>query len=74
MLLELQHPAAVSVAEFTPDGKRLITAGWDGVTRIFALDLQELITLAHSRVTRSLTDEECQQFLHLDACPAEGAE
>jgi hypothetical protein len=30
-----------------------------------------LIALAKSRVTRSLTTEECQQYLHVEACPAE---
>jgi hypothetical protein len=29
----------------------------------------ELIPLAQSRATRSLTTEECRQCLHLDACP-----
>jgi hypothetical protein len=29
------------------------------------------MTLAESRLTRGLTEEECQQFLHMDSCPAE---
>ena len=33
--------------------------------------VDELTELAWSRVTRSLTDDECQQYLHLDSCPAE---
>jgi hypothetical protein len=48
-----------------------MTSGFDGIFRVWALDLDELIALAQSRVTRTLTDEECQQYLHLDACPAE---
>jgi WD40 repeat protein len=71
LLIGLQHPAGVSYAEFTPDGKRLMTGGQDGIFRIWALDLQELVTLARSRVTRELTDEECQQYLHRDACQNE---
>jgi hypothetical protein len=39
------------------------------VARGFYLDVQELISLAHARVTRSLTQEECQQYLHVDVCP-----
>jgi len=31
----------------------------------------ELIALAKSRLTRSLTTEECQQYLHLEDCPEE---
>jgi hypothetical protein len=30
----------------------------------------DLIALAKSRLTRELTTEECQQYLHVDACPA----
>jgi WD40 repeat protein len=71
LLTTLQHPAAVTHAQFSPDGRRLITAGWDGITRVFALDLEELIELGQSRTTRSLTEEECREYLHLDACPGE---
>ena len=31
--------------------------------------LDELMELARTRVTRSLTPGECRQFLHLDECP-----
>ena len=70
-LLGLQHPAAVSKAEFTPDGNRLMTAGWDGIFRIWALDLEELTALAQSRITRVITEAECQAYLHLEACPVD---
>jgi hypothetical protein len=33
----------------------------------------ELIVLAKFRLTRSLTTEECQQYLHLEACLEEQA-
>ena len=46
-----------------------VQAGWDGLIRIYTLDLAELLPLAQSRVTRSLTEAECRQYLHLDACP-----
>jgi WD40 repeat protein len=60
----------VSGVAFSPDGRRLITSGFDGTTRIYVLPIEELVALAQSRVTRSLTAEECQRFLHMDACPA----
>jgi thiamine phosphate synthase YjbQ (UPF0047 family) len=31
--------------------------------------LEELAALAQERVTRSLTDDECRRYLHLEACP-----
>jgi WD40 repeat protein len=59
----------VTAVAFSPDGKRLATSGFDGLTRIYGLDLDELIALARSRLTRSLTLEECQRFLHVEQCP-----
>jgi WD40 repeat protein/transcriptional regulator with XRE-family HTH domain len=53
---------------FSPDGKRLAVGSETGVS-IFYLQIQDVIALAKSRVTRTLTQEECQQYLHVDACP-----
>ena len=39
--------------------------------RIWALDIDDLLGIAGENVTRTLTDEECRQYLHLDRC-AEG--
>jgi hypothetical protein len=61
----------VGDAEFSPDGARVAIAGLDGFVRLLTLKLDELVTLAQSRVTRSLTTAECQQYLHLEACPDE---
>ena len=55
---------------FSPDGFRLATGSRDGTVRIYALRLEDLIKIAQSRVTRSLTISECQKYLHQDACPA----
>ena len=65
------HTAAVYGAVFSPDGKRLATASRDGTARVYALPLEDIIAIAKSRVTRSLTTDECQKFLHTDQCPAE---
>jgi len=54
---------------FSSDGNRLATAGADGTVRIYTLRLNDLVDLARSRVTRSLTEEECRIFLHMDSCP-----
>lgn len=37
--------------------------------RIYTLDMDELTDLARSRVARSLTAEECRQYLHVETCP-----
>jgi len=58
--------------EFGPDGKSLMAISVaDMVGRGFYLDVQELIALARSRLTRSLTNAECQQYLHVAQCPAQ---
>ncbi len=54
---------------FSPDGAQLATAGADGTVRTYALALDHLVTLAQSRLTRELTGEECNKFLHTEACP-----
>ena len=55
---------------FSPDGAYLFTGGDDGV-RVYTLRIEDLIALAQSRLTRSLTTEECQKYLHMEQCPSE---
>jgi WD40 repeat protein/transcriptional regulator with XRE-family HTH domain len=50
---------------FSSDGK-LIATGGDSGDHVYLLQIDELIALAKSRVTRSLTAEECQKYLHLE--------
>ena len=54
---------------FSPDGKQLAVGTELGVN-IFILPIGDLVALAKQRVTRSLTTEECQQYLHVEQCPA----
>jgi WD40 repeat protein/class 3 adenylate cyclase len=63
------HAGGLGDVAFSPDGTRLVTAG-NGTARVYLLRLEELIALAQSRVTRSLTTEECQKYLHLAECPS----
>ena len=58
-------------AEFSPDGSLLVTADGDGNARFYTLSLDELVAVAESRLSRSLTEVECQEYLHLAACPVE---
>lgn len=52
------------------DGAQLVVASNDGRVRAFLLRLEPLLNLARSRLTRQLTNPECTEFLHVDACPA----
>jgi WD40 repeat protein len=65
------HTGSVEGLAFSPDGSRLASASRDGTTRVYTLDVDELVALAQSRLTRWLALAECQQYLHLDACPPE---
>jgi WD40 repeat protein/DNA-binding SARP family transcriptional activator len=56
---------------FSPDGSRLATAGGDGTLRIFTMDMDKLVALARSRLTRTLNEAECQKYLHMEQCPVE---
>jgi len=70
-LLTLHALEGLTSVAFSPDGSQLAVASRDGTDRIYLLKIEDLIALAKQRVTRSLTTEECQQYLHLAACPAE---
>jgi WD40 repeat protein len=60
---------AVTAVAFSPDGTKLASISpCDGV-RIWALDLDDLLQIADREVTRSLTNEECLQYLHANRCP-----
>lgn len=54
---------------FSPDGSLLATSGSEGMTYLYVLELDDLLALAHQRLTRSLTDDECRRYLHVEACP-----
>jgi WD40 repeat protein len=55
---------------YTLNGKRLVAATDSGLIRTYLLDIDELITLAQAGLTRQLSEQECQQYLHLKTCPA----
>jgi branched-chain amino acid transport system substrate-binding protein len=53
---------------FTPDGRQLVVRG-DLTMRIYALPIQDVMSLVSSRLTRTWTIDECQQYLHTERCP-----
>jgi WD40 repeat protein len=63
------HQAPTTSVAFSPDGTRLASVSGDGTTRVWAVDLDDLIGLAKDELTRTFTDEECQDYLHLASCP-----
>jgi WD40 repeat protein len=58
----------VDTVAFSPDGEKLASTSVCGGLRIWALDIGDLLEIAHREVPRALTDEECQQYLHVDQC------
>ncbi len=63
-----QGGSAKSVS-FSPDGRRLAVSMPGGNLRVFAVPLSDIIALAKSRLTRTLTTDECLKFLHVAECP-----
>ena len=65
----LRHAGPVPHASFSPDGSRLAVGRMDGFVRLYLMNVQELVALAESRLTRTWTLDECTKFLHVDQCP-----
>ncbi len=63
------HAGDVYSVAFSPDGKRVATAGFDGTGQIYALEIQALLDLARTRVTRDFTPDECKRYFQSQACP-----
>jgi WD40 repeat protein/transcriptional regulator with XRE-family HTH domain len=69
LLTLVRDAGPISSIALSPDGKRLLTGNADGSARVYFLWVEDLIALAKTRVTRSLTTAECQKYLHVNACP-----
>jgi WD40 repeat protein len=69
VLLVPGHRAPVERMVFNADGSVLASQDSAGMVLVWALDIDDLLEIARRNVTRSLTDEECRQYLHLETCP-----
>ncbi|MGH8908649.1 MAG: TIR domain-containing protein [Egibacteraceae bacterium] len=64
------HSGEVGSVAFSPDGQRIASASDDGTIRIWECEvevcgpIEQVVTLAERRVTRELTAEEREAFLH----------
>ncbi len=63
------HTGPVAEVPFSPDGSMLASMAADGTARVWALALDDLVAMARRNVTRTLTAEECDQYLHVTPCP-----
>jgi WD40 repeat protein len=59
----------INKVAFSRDGKILATGGEDGLVRFYYVQLNEVLALARARITRSLSEQECITYLHMDKCP-----
>jgi WD40 repeat protein/DNA-binding SARP family transcriptional activator len=53
----------------SPDARHVAASAVDGTVRLYVTRIDDLILLARSRVTRTLTLQECLVFLHRETCP-----
>jgi len=60
--------ASLGDVAFFPDGDRIAASSVDGNLWVVTLDTDELADIAHDRLTRGFTADECVRY-HIDPCP-----
>ena len=60
------HDSEVYSAAYSADGQRIVTASRDGTVQIYTTDMDELLEIAKSRVTRQLTAKEKERYRGLN--------
>jgi WD40 repeat protein len=69
LLVLYGHELLAHTVTFSPDGRWLATASADGTVALRLLPVDELRQLADARVSRGLTERECERYLHVETCP-----
>jgi WD40 repeat protein/DNA-binding SARP family transcriptional activator len=64
------HNGVVGSVSFSPDGRYLACGDTENIVQVYMLQIDDLVQLARSRLTRALTDSECLNYLHVPHCPA----
>ncbi len=57
------HTGEITAADFSPDGRTVLTASTDHTVRQYVVNIQDLLALAQTRVTRPFTPEERATYL-----------
>jgi hypothetical protein len=71
-----EMPVASSAEEIkakapATDGLRLVSVGREHMVQVYTLNVNDLIGVAQSRLTRVLIQDEYIKYLHVAQCPAE---
>jgi WD40 repeat protein len=73
LLFELPAPFGIGRPRYNSDGRLLYASVVDNrsapTVRAYFTRVDDLVAFARSRLTRGLTESECQQYLRLEACP-----
>ncbi|MGJ5818329.1 WD40 repeat domain-containing protein [Paludibaculum fermentans] len=65
------HAGGANRVAYSPNGKMVASSGADGFIRTYAATYDDLLDLARHYVRRSLTADECKQYLQSSPCPAD---
>ncbi len=63
------HSGPAQSVAWSRDDRILLSGESDGIVQVYAMDIELLMSLARSRVTRNLPPEECRKYLHRDDAP-----
>jgi WD40 repeat protein len=65
------HTDRIWGLDISPDGNHVLTGTNDGIVRMFTVDAAELVRTAKAHLTRSFTDQECQDYFRVTCADME---